>query len=52
LQPLVSRNLPMRVGETMDFREPAAQLFLHCHDGGRGFVARRADALQQLQAGL
>ena len=27
------------VGEPMEFRKPAAQLFLHGHDGGGGVIS-------------
>ncbi len=39
LQTVVSNDLVMWIGEAMDFREPAPQLFFYGHDGGDGIIS-------------
>src|SRR5204863_5237813 len=52
LEPFISKNLPMRIGESMDFREPSTQLLFDCYDRGRGLLPRRSNACEQLQASV
>jgi hypothetical protein len=51
LQPVISNDLAMRIGEAMDFSQPAAQLLFDCYDGGGSILARSLNALQQRHAG-
>jgi hypothetical protein len=51
-QPIISRNLAVRIVEAMDFGQPTTELLLDRNDCCRRVLPGRPDAVEQLQAVL